>query len=55
MCSKMNIFKDEHSSIKLRTGLQKPDFRYLEFLYFWYMRKVPSLVWGGRVTSKVGS
>jgi hypothetical protein len=25
---------DEHSKIKLRAALQKPDFRYPEFLYF---------------------
>ena len=25
----------EHSSIKLRAALQKPDFQYLGFLYFW--------------------
>ena len=39
--SQMNTFKDEHSKIKLRTGLQKPDFRYPEILFFLLRGKVP--------------
>lgn len=40
------VFKDEDSKIKLRTGLQNPDFWYFGFLFF-VECKNNILVWVG--------